>query len=177
MRKSVNNKMASSSRFYPPVKWKKVVLTLENKLEIIDLLRKGTSYTVILEKYGIGRSTITDIKNNEAKLNLFKEKMTEMGIKGITTKSMKIGAFEKLGEALYIWFRQQRERFRQQREKYVPISGSVLTEKAKVLYGRLYPDSSMVYMVCIEYSLYVIVYLCNAATITIHLTFLCKYWI
>ena len=138
MRKSINNKMASSSRFDPPVKQKKVVLTVENKLEIIDLLRKGTSYTVISEKYGIGRSTITNIKNNEAKLKSFKEKMTEMGIKEITTKSMKIGAFEKLDEALYIWFRQQRE-------KDMPISGSLLTEKAKVLYGRLYPDSSTVF--------------------------------
>ena len=128
MHKSVNNKMASSSRFDLPVKRKKIVLTVENKLEIIDLLCKGTSYTVISEKYGIDRSTITDKKNNEAKLKSFKEKMTEMGIKEVTTKSMKIGAFEKLNEALYIWFRQQWE-------KDVPISGSLLTEKAKVLYG------------------------------------------
>ena len=139
MRKSVNNKMASSSRFVPPVKQKKIVLTVENKLETIDLLRKGTSYTVITEKYGIGRSTITDMKNNEAKPKLFKNKMTEMGVKEIATKSMKIGAFEKLDEALYIWFRQQPE-------KDVPISGSLLTEKAKVLYGRLYPDSSTVFV-------------------------------
>ena len=73
MRKSVNNKMASSSRFDPSVKWKKIVLTVENKLEIIDLLCKGTSYTVILEKYSIGRSAITNTKNNEAKLKSFKE--------------------------------------------------------------------------------------------------------
>ena len=50
MRKSVNNKMMSSSRFDPPVKRKKIVLTVENKLETIDLLRKGTSYTVITEE-------------------------------------------------------------------------------------------------------------------------------
>ena len=54
--------------------------------------------------------------------------MTEMGIKEINTKSMKIGTFETLDEALYIWFRQQQE-------KDVPISGSLLTEKVKVLYG------------------------------------------
>ena len=96
---------------------------------LLILLCKGTSYTVFSEKYGIGRSTITDIKNIEAKLKSFKEKMTEVGVKEITTKSMKIGAFEKLDEALYIWFRQQRE-------KDVPINGSLLTERAKVLYGR-----------------------------------------
>ena len=127
--------MVSSRSCEPPVKRKKVVLTVENKLEIIELLRKGTTYTVISEKYGIGRSTITDIKKNEAKLRSFKEKMMEMGVKEVTTKSMKIGAFEKLDEALHIWFRQQRE-------KDVPISGSLLTEKAKIFYDRLYPDSS-----------------------------------
>jgi len=33
---------------------KKVVLTVEKKLEVISLLQKGTSYTNICEKYGIG---------------------------------------------------------------------------------------------------------------------------
>ena len=60
-----------------------------------------------------------------------------MGIKEVKTKSIKIGAFEKLDEALYIWFRQQRE-------KDLLISGSLLTEKAKILYDQLYPDSSTV---------------------------------
>ena len=40
------------------------------------MLHKGTTYTIISEKYGIGKSTITDIKNNKAKRRLFKEKMT-----------------------------------------------------------------------------------------------------
>ena len=74
MHKSVNNKMALLSRFDPPVKQKKVVLTVENKLEIIDLLRKGMSYTVISEKYSIGRSTITDIKKNKPNSNRLKRK-------------------------------------------------------------------------------------------------------
>ena len=58
--------MASSSEV--PVKRRKVVLTIEKKLEVLDLLQKKTSYTVIAEKYGIGRATITDIKNSEDKL-------------------------------------------------------------------------------------------------------------
>jgi len=69
--------MASSSEV--PVKWRKVVLTIDKKLEVLDLLQKKTSYTVTAEKYGIGRSTITDIKTSEDKLRSFKEKMTEMG--------------------------------------------------------------------------------------------------
>jgi len=100
--------MASSSEVL--VKRRKVVLTIEKKLEVLDLLQKKTSYTVIAKKYGICRSTITDIKNSEDKLRSFKEKMTEMGVKEVKTKSMKMGSFDKLDDALYIWFRQQRKK-------------------------------------------------------------------
>jgi len=61
--------------------------------------------------------------------------MKEMGVKEVTTKSMKIGTFDKLDQALYIWFRQQRE-------KDVAVSGSLLQEKAKILYSQLYPNST-----------------------------------
>ena len=128
--------MASLGNCEVLAKRKKVVLTVEKKLEIIELLHKKTSYTVIAEKYGIGRSTITDIKNSKAKLQSFKEKMKEMGLKEVTAKSMKIGAFEKPDEALYIWFRQQRE-------KDVAVNGSLLQEKVKILHGRLYPDTPL----------------------------------
>ena len=48
---------------------------------------------------------------------------------------MKIGEYEKLDYALYIWFRQQRE-------LNIPVSGALLQEKARVLYERLYPDAT-----------------------------------
>ena len=82
---------------------KKIVLTVEEKLEIIKETQRGVSYTLISEKYGIGRSTVVDIKKNKAKLRAYKHKMTEMGVKKVTTKSMKMGAYDKLDEALYIW--------------------------------------------------------------------------
>ena len=54
-----------------PAKWKKVILTVEKRLEIHYYIKKPVTYTVIAEKYGIGRSTITDMKNSEAKLQSF----------------------------------------------------------------------------------------------------------
>ena len=39
---------------------------------------------------------------------------------------MKVGEYEKLDQALYVWFRQERE-------KNTPITGSIFAEKAKVL--------------------------------------------
>ena len=59
--------------------------------------------------------------------------MTEMGLKDVKAKTMKIGTHEKLDEGLYIWFRQQQE-------KDVLVAGVLLQEKAKLLYERLYPD-------------------------------------
>ena len=125
----------SSDRCAPPAKRKKIVLSVEQKLHIIDSLQKGASYSIIAEKYGIGRSTITDIKKQEGKLRLFKQRMTELGVKNIKVKAMKIGAHEKLDDALYIWFRQQRE-------KSVPVTGVLLQEKATLFYQRLYPDAT-----------------------------------
>ena len=49
-------------------KRKKIVLTAEESLEIIKEIQRGVSYTLISEKYGIERSTVGDIKKNEAKL-------------------------------------------------------------------------------------------------------------
>ena len=99
------------------------------------MLQKGASYSTVADKYGIGRSTIADIKKSEGKLRSFKQRMTEMGVKDVKVKAMRIGAHEKLDEGLYIWFRQQRE-------KDVPVTSVLLQEKAKLLYERLYPDAT-----------------------------------
>ena len=55
------NKAEISKMEEHPAKRKKVVLSIEQKLKIIELLKKDTSYTIISEKYGIGRSTVSDI--------------------------------------------------------------------------------------------------------------------
>ena len=55
--------------------------------------------------------------------------------KKTASKVTKIGEYEKLDEALYIWFRQQRE-------LNIPVSSVLLQEKARILFERLYPDST-----------------------------------
>ena len=62
-------------------KRKKVALTIEEKLEILDSIKTGTSYTVISERYRVGRSTMADIKRNASKLEKIKQKTVEMGFK------------------------------------------------------------------------------------------------
>ena len=44
---------------------KKIVMTVEEKLEIIKETQRGVLYTLISEKYGIGRSTVADIKKTK----------------------------------------------------------------------------------------------------------------
>ena len=96
----------SSDGCAPPAVQNKIVLSIQQKLEIIDsLLQKGPPYSTIAEKHGIGRSTIADIKKNEGKLRSTKQRMAETGVKNVKVNAMKLGAHEKLDEGLYIWFR------------------------------------------------------------------------
>ena len=69
-----------------------------------------------------------------------------MGFKKATFKVMKIGEYEKLDKELYIWFRQQRE-------LNIPVSSVLLQEKAKILFERLYPDSTQTFTVCTGFQL------------------------
>ena len=82
-------------------KRRKVVLSIDDKLEVIKMLKQGTSYTIIAEKYGIGRSTVADIKKSESKLLDYKMKMATMGVKVGEKKAMKTGSYELLDPALY----------------------------------------------------------------------------
>ena len=52
-------------------KRRKVVLTIDEKLEIIKSIDAGTSYTLIAEKYGIARSTVANIKKDASKVEAF----------------------------------------------------------------------------------------------------------
>lgn len=52
-------------------KRKRTMLTIQEKVDICKLIDNGTSYTVICDTYGIGRSTVSDIKKSEHKLKSF----------------------------------------------------------------------------------------------------------
>ena len=61
-------------------KRERIVLSIEDKTEVIDMLLHGGSSTAIAAKYSIVKSTISDIKKNKAKILTFKRKMTDMGM-------------------------------------------------------------------------------------------------
>ena len=104
---------------------------VDKKLTVCDLVRKKVSHSEINNRFNIGKSAISDIVQGEEKL-----KKCELGIsKSVKkTKTMRGGKFDKLDQALYIWFRQMRE-------KGVPVTGPILLEKANDYHALLYADS------------------------------------
>ena len=61
--------MAESTWAVKP-KWKRTVLSIEDKVDIIKQL-ESSSANVIAKRYGVGKSTVSDIKKNRDKILLF----------------------------------------------------------------------------------------------------------
>ena len=112
--------MASTSARKPKQAYK--MLTIDQKLEILDQI-STRSYNVLCKEYGIGRSTISDIKKRKPALRAYKRKMTEMGV-GRSAKIMKLGRDEELEAPLFLWFKQKRE-------EGIPITGPILQAKVE----------------------------------------------
>lgn len=118
-------------------KRKRVLLTVADKLEVCRLAKQNVPKSLLMNQYNIGKSTLNDILRNEDKLKKFKAEKEGLGIPGAaeTAKQIKGGNFDKLDSALYIWFRQERE-------KGCPITGPVLLEKASEFHRLIYGESS-----------------------------------
>lgn len=102
-------------------------LTIKDKLRIIELLDKGDSYPVNARKFGLGRSTVGDIKKNKDKLLKFVS-LTERG-PGVR-KTLKKSENPVLEDALFTWFLQQRR-------LHVPVSGDMICEKARIFHRQI----------------------------------------
>ena len=83
-------------------KQKRVVLTLEKKLEVIKMLDEAVSYTIISEKFRIGHSTVGDIKKNSDKRLQFSKDREARGMKE-EIKSMKLGANPDLDKVFIVY--------------------------------------------------------------------------
>ena len=115
------------------VKRKCVVLLIEDKLKVIDML-KTSSQKVVAERFGVGKNTISDIKKNQLKILAFSSEMVNMGMTR-KAKVMCLGDNVELDKAVYLWFRQKRM-------DGIPISGPMLCEKAINLSKRMFGDEA-----------------------------------
>lgn len=101
------------------VKRKRVVVTIKDKLEAIRQVENGVLLRNVAANYGLGISTVSEWVKSKSKLH-------EYSCKVPNRKTMKLANHEKINEALYLWFTQQRD-------KGMPLSGVILQEKAKLL--------------------------------------------
>ena len=86
-------------------KRKKVLLTLKQKLELLEKFENGEFVKKLANDYGIGVQTVRDIKKNKEKLiELTRNCSSEAG--PAKRKYMKKSTYENLDAALLQWFQQ-----------------------------------------------------------------------
>lgn len=100
-------------------------LSLKLKQEIIKDLEKGVGATTLAARHGVAKSTISDIKKNQAKIQ---SGILCQNISSLNRKTLKKAEYPRVEKALYNWFLKQRR-------KNLPVSGEMLKEKAKMLHG------------------------------------------
>lgn len=113
---------------------KRVVVSMQKKLEAIYRIDKGESLKNIAIEYGVGPTTVGDWKKNRCQIEDFCAKMVTKDSLG-NRATIKKAKNETLDEALFMWFQQWRE-------GGVPISGPILKEKALSLNKKLGGDPS-----------------------------------
>lgn len=99
-------------------------LTLKDKMQIINMLDNGESMADVALHYGIGRSTIYDIKLRRTKIMANVNNISE------NRKTLKFGKHPELDSALYNWFLEQRA-------MDIVVNGDKLKEMAKEIYKRI----------------------------------------
>ena len=89
------------------MKRKRVVLDIPTKLQILDRLDNGKKYVEIAKEYGVGKSTVSDIKAAKSKLRDF-----VVSSEGVNAgrQTMKTSSDDQLDKALFTWFAQERHR-------------------------------------------------------------------
>ena len=108
---------------------KKKSLSLKLKLEVYQELKAGIAPSAVASKFSIARSTISSInKLSGPKVEAFLLANPHLERR----KTLKSGAYPILDKALKVFFDNQRSLGK-------PISGTLLQEKAQILYEKLCP--------------------------------------
>ncbi|KAG5876827.1 hypothetical protein JTB14_014157 [Gonioctena quinquepunctata] len=92
-----------------------------------DRLNRNETFSSLASEYGVGRSTIYDVKKKHEKIKKFVS-TTDCGPG--KRQTLKKAEHPEVEEALYMWFLQERNR-------HAPISGPMLAMKAKFFYKEI----------------------------------------
>ena len=105
-----------------PPKRKRVVLNVDQKLEIISRIEKGATQARIAEEYGVGTSTVSDIYRQRESIKKYMSETAAYEVSG-KRKMMRPAINDAVDQATYRWFLQQRG-------SNTPISGEFLKAQA-----------------------------------------------
>ena len=133
--KRKRNESGSSGSGAKP-KRKKVVMSLADKLKVLEMLENGESGVAVGKAFSVNESTIRGIKKSGADIRA-------SAARGTPTSNKSIGrsrdvALEKTESALSIWIEDQTQ-------KKVPLSFHLIQAKAIRVYDSLKTDQSPVF--------------------------------
>ena len=103
-------------------------------MTVLDSVAQGIGYSELSEKFGIGKSTITTLKKNEAKIREFASTLESKSMSG-SQKVKCLAKDDELNQALYLWFVQKRG-------IGMHICGTILCAKAKQFNEQLHAQEA-----------------------------------
>ncbi|KAJ3640561.1 hypothetical protein Zmor_003854 [Zophobas morio] len=108
-------------------KRKHVTLPIKKKLQILKALDEGECVTQLAMQYGVGKSTICDIKKKRCSINQY---LTNADNETPQRETLKLCKHPEMEHALFICILQERAR-------HTPLNGELICEKAKWFYQKL----------------------------------------
>ncbi|XP_061505786.1 jerky protein homolog-like [Anopheles gambiae] len=108
---------------------KKTMLTLDQKLCLIDRHESGETPQNLAKSFKIGEQTARDIIKQKEKIRKFVQNC-ESSEGPIKRKSMKVSSFEELDESMLRWYNENRA-------SGIPVTSAMCIQQAKLLHEQL----------------------------------------
>ena len=102
------------------------MLTLPKKIELVRRMEKGESRSKLMAEFGVGSSTLYDLKKQKVKLLSFDASTDGPSAKILKQKTLKGPKLGELDRGLYLWLQARRSEGK-------AVSGPALIDEAKKL--------------------------------------------
>ncbi|XP_045133328.1 tigger transposable element-derived protein 1-like [Portunus trituberculatus] len=110
---------------------RKKMMTISEKVKLLDMLKEGRSYVSVARHYGMNESTMWYIKKDKANIRKTASITFNKGAKcKVTPRNERI---VKMEAALALWIADSRK-------KTVSLDTNMIRTKAKALYDQILPD-------------------------------------
>ncbi|XP_072255075.1 tigger transposable element-derived protein 1-like [Pyxicephalus adspersus] len=110
---------------------RKKVITISEKVKLLDMIKEGRSYASVARHYGVNESTVRYIKKEEANIRKTASITFKKEAKRVVTLRNK--RIVKMEAALALWIADCRK-------KTVSLDTNMIRTKAKALYDQILPD-------------------------------------